>query len=181
MDFKIPNILFLKGITIDDIVEIEDLYQKELLDNVNKNYNSLNLTENNIIYDKIPKCFYDIKSWVKNTNVRCWYCSLKFKNTPWFIIKNIYSSSNGACYDVEGNFCSAGCLQGYVEIHFNKRKDFDIYHNIKLLYKLFYNKNINEIIISPSKYSLKIYGGDLDMIDYQKKIFKINQMNINGQ
>ena len=29
-NFILQNILFLKGITLDDIIEVEDIYQKEL-------------------------------------------------------------------------------------------------------------------------------------------------------
>ena len=80
-NFIFQNILFLKGITFDDIIQVEDIYQKELLNNINNNINN---TESNIIYEKIPKHFKCLDEWVKNTNIRCWYCSLKFKNTPWF-------------------------------------------------------------------------------------------------
>lgn len=173
MDFKEPNILFLKGINIDDILEIEDIYQKELLNNVKTN----NL-ELNIIYDKIPMQFISLEKWKKNTNLRCWYCTLKFKNTPWFIIENIHQTSNGLIYDILGNFCSVGCLHGHININYNTREHFDIYNSIKKLYKIFYNKNINEIISSPDKYNLKIYGGTMEILDYQREIQIINLQNI---
>jgi len=173
MDFKEPNILFLKGINIDDILEIEDIYQKELLNNVKTN----NL-ELNIIYDKIPLQFISLDKWKKTTNLRCWYCTLKFKNTPWFIIENIHKTSNGLIYDILGNFCSVGCLYGHIHINYNTREHFDIYNSIKKLYKIFYNKNINEIISSPNKYNLKIYGGTMEILDYQREIQIINLQNI---
>jgi hypothetical protein len=176
MDFKQPNILFLKGISIEDIIEIEDIYHKELLNNIN----GINQNELHILYDKIPKTFTTIENWRRTTNLRCWYCTLKFKNTPWFIIENTNYSSNGPIYDINGNFCSVGCLQGYVNTMYNKMKDFDIYKSIKKVYKLFYHKQINEIIPSPSKYLLKIYGGDFEIIDYQREIQKINTQNIHN-
>ena len=174
-NFILQNILFLKGITLDDIIEVEDIYQKELLNNIN---NQQINNEVNVIYEKIPKCFINFNTWIKSTNVRCWYCSLKFKNTPWFIILNTNSTSEGIKYDIYGNFCCVGCLQGYVNIHYHSRKNFDIYESIKQLYKLFYNKNIKEIKESPNKYNLKIYGGDFDIQDYQKEIQSINNINI---
>lgn len=175
MDFKQPHILFLKGINIDDLLDIENIYHKELLDNI-----KINSTDVNIIYDKIPKHFISLKSWKKYTNIRCWFCTLKFKNTPWFIIENTNYNSNGPIYDIKGNFCSVGCLQAFNNIHYSKREHFDIFISIKKLYKLFYNKNINEIIPSPNKYNLKIYGGSLEIIDYQKEIQNINILNINN-
>ena len=176
-NFIYQNILFLKGITLDDIIEVEDIYQKELLNNINNN-NNLNNNDSNIIYEKIPKHFTNFDNWKKNTNVRCWFCSLKFKNTPWFIILNTNFTPDGIKYDITGNFCSIGCLQGYVNIHYDSRKNFDIYESIKIIYKLFYNKKIKEIKQSPNKYNLKIYGGDLDIHDYQLEIQNINNSNI---
>ncbi len=173
MDFKEPNILFLKGINIDDIVEIEDIYQKELLNNI-----KINNLELNIIYDKIPTQFISLDKWKKNTNIRCWFCTLKFKNTPWFIIEHIHQSTTGLVYDILGNFCSVGCLQSYINIHYDIREHFDIFNSVKKLYKIFYNKNINEIISSPDKSCLKIYGGILEILDYQREIQIINIQNI---
>lgn len=173
MDFKEQHILFLKGISITDIVEIEDIFDKQILDNINSN--SVN---NTIIYDKIPKLFNSINEWIKTTNIRCWNCSLKFKNIPWFIIENANYTANGVVYDIRGNFCSVGCLQGYINVHYDKRKDFDIYNFVKKLYKIIYNRQINEIAVSPSKYNLKIYGGELDINEYQNEIKKMNDINI---
>ena len=122
MDFKQPHILFLKGINIDDLLDIENIYHKELLNNIKINSNEIN-----VIYDKIPKHFINLHKWKKNTNIRCWFCTLKFKNTPWFIIENINYNSNGTVYDIKGNFCSVGCLQAYINIYYDKRENFDIF------------------------------------------------------
>ena len=46
------------------------------------------------------------------------------------------------------------------------------------LYKIIYNKNIKEIIESPSKYILKIYGGDSSIEEFQNEIKRINKLNI---
>ncbi len=175
MDFKEPNILFLKGINIDEILEIEDIYHKELLNNITPVTQEIN-----ILYDKIPTQFSSLDTWISTTNLRCWHCTLKFKNTPWFIIDNINQTSNGVVYDITGNFCSIGCLYAYVSIHYNKREHFDIYNSIKKLYKIFYNKSISEIAPSPDKTNLKIYGGNLEISEYQKKIQDINVINLNN-
>lgn len=170
-EFKEQNILFLKGVHLEDIISVEDMYQKELLNNIDD-------TTVEIVYNKIPKHFTTLAEWTKTTNLRCWFCSLKFKNVPWFIIENINHSSEGAKYDVKGNFCSCGCLLGYVKVHYNERNDFDIYKSVYKLYNIMYNKKISEIIPSPNKYILKIYGGDLSIDEYQRKIKKNNDINI---
>ena len=173
MDFKEQNILFLIGIRIEDIVAIEDIYQKELL-------NSIDTNTKEIIYDKISKYFTSLDEWKKSTNIRCWFCSLKFKNIPWFIIENTIYSSSGVKYDINGNFCSCGCLLGFIEVHYNKRDNFDIFKSVYKLYKMIYNKNISEIKTSPSKYTLKIYGGDSNIEEYQTEIKRINDLNISN-
>ena len=171
MDFKEQNILFLRGIHLQDIIAVEDIYQKELLSNIDN-------TVSNIVYDKICKQFVDFNTWKKSTNIRCWFCSLKFKSIPWFIIENTTYSSDGVKYDIDGNFCSCGCLLGFVSVHYDSRKHFDIFQSVYKLYKIIYNKTNKEILPSPSKYKLKIYGGDSTIDEYQNEIKKINETNI---
>lgn len=173
MDFKEQNILFLKGIHLDDLIPVEDIYQKELLNNLENN-----VTE--IFYDKISKHFTTLENWKKTTNIRCWFCSLKFKNIPWFIIENTNHTSEGVSYDINGNFCSCGCLLGYVNIYYNKREHFDIYMSVSKLYNIIYQKSIKDIIESPSKYILKIYGGYSNIDEYQNEIKRINNLNISN-
>lgn len=173
MDFKEQNILFLKGIHLQDLIPVEDIYQKELLNNLENN-----ITE--IFYDKISKHFSTLQNWKKSTNIRCWYCSLKFKNIPWFLIENTNYTASGMTYDIDGNFCSCGCVLGYINKNYNKRDHFDIYQSVYKLYNIIYNKNIKEIEESPSKYILKIYGGDASIEEYQNEIKRINRLNISN-
>lgn len=173
MDFKEQNILFLKGIHLQDLIPVEDIYQKELL-------NNLEHPTTEIFYDKIAKQFTTLGEWRKSTNIRCWYCSLKFKTIPWFIIENTNYSAEGITYDINGNFCSCGCLLGYVNRNYNKRADFDIFQSVYKLYKIIEKKEIKEIIESPSKYILKIYGGDANIDEYQNEIKRINNLNISN-
>lgn len=174
-DFKEPNILFLKGIHLDDIIPIEDLYQQEILNSIDGT--SQEIENKEIIYNKIPKQFTTLENWTKTTNLRCWFCSLKFKTMPWFIIENTNYYSEGIKYDIKGNFCSCGCLMGFVKKFYNNRDNFDIYQYVYKLYNIFYNKKIMEIMPSPEKYNLKIYGGDYDIDEYKNEIKKINNIN----
>ncbi len=174
-EFKEQNILFLKGIHLEDILSVEDMYQRELLDNIDE-------TVVEIIYDKIPKHFTTLEEWHKTTNLLCWFCTLKFKDIPWFIIENVNHTSEGYKFDIKGNFCSCGCLLGFIKINYNERNDFDIYRSVYKLYNIIYKKKILEILPSPNRYNLKIYGGDLSIDEYQKEIKKINEINVkNGK
>ncbi len=175
-DFIQQNILFLKGVSLDDIISIEDEYQKELL---NELITAESTPIENTAWDKLPKTFNPLQLNENiSTNLRCWFCTLKFKSRPLFIITNTNHTHNGIIYDILGNFCSFGCVQAYIDIYYNKRTHFDIYQSPFKLYQILYNKKINKFIPSPSKYNLKMYGGKLSLDEYRHNIKKINEQNI---
>ncbi len=172
--FSEQYILFLKGVSITDIISIEDIFNQELIETDN----SLDNNKNDIIvWDKIPSAFTTLENWSKTTNIRCWFCTLKFKSTPWFIITGINKYSEGKVMDVKGNFCSCGCLMGYVSKNYCKRENFDIYHNVYSLYKIMTGRSINHIRQSPEMFCLKMYGGELGIDEYQQEIKRVNDLN----
>lgn len=172
--FNEQYILFLKGVSVSDIIYVEDIFNQELIETDN----SLDGNKGDVVvWDKIPTTFTNMESWARSTNIRCWHCTLKFRSTPWFIITGINSSSEGKIMDIKGNFCSCGCLMGYVKKNYCKREHFDIYHNVYSLYKIMNGKSINHIKSSPEMYCLKMYGGELSIDEYQQEIKKINDLN----
>lgn len=172
--FNEQYILFLKGVSLSDIISIEDIFNQELIETDN----SLDNNKGDVVvWDKIPSIFTNMESWNRTTNIRCWFCTLKFKSTPWFVITGINNYSEGKVMNIKGNFCSCGCLMGYVRKNYCRRENFDIYHNVYTLYKIIIGRNTNHINPSPEMYCLKMYGGDLDIDEYQKRIKKINDLN----
>ena len=176
-NFVEPYILFLKGVSLNDIISIEDIFSKEIIEADTETDTEFSKKEE-VLWDKIPLTFTTIDNWNKQTNIRCWFCTLRFKSVPWFIIKSINQTSEGKVYNIEGNFCSCGCLMGFVKKTYSRREHFDIYHNIYSLYTLMTNKKKLNIIESPDIFNLKFYGGSMTIEKYREELEKINYINM---
>ena len=174
-DFHEQHILFLKGVSLSNFVSIEDKFNQDLL-LVDQPSRSIQET----MWDKIPQHFTGMDDWIKSTNLRCWYCSMKFKSSPWFIILYCNRTHTQPIYDITGNFCSCGCLLGYINLHYNKRENFDIYQNVFKLYEIMYHKHIDDIEIPKNKYNLKMYGGDMTIDEYKKHLQSVNDTNMHN-
>lgn len=179
-NFVEPYILFLKGVSLDDIISIEDLFNKEIIE-ADRNIIISNdkKKEEELLWDKIPQTFTSLENWPKNTNIRCWFCTLKFKSVPWFIIKSISNTQDGKVMNVKGNFCSCGCLMGFVKKNYSNREHFDIYHNVYTLYTILTGKKKMTIKPSPDIYNLKLYGGDMTIEEYREELERVNILNCN--
>lgn len=179
MDFQESNILILKGVFLKDCQDLEDLFESELIENMGLDnpYKTKNIEPK--IYNKIPSIFTTKENWIKKTNILCWYCSLEFANMPIFIPLNISKNENGQYMDVYGNFCSFGCAQGYINNYndYYISNKWQIQELLKLLYKKLYNKDINVIHPSPSKYTLEKYGGNKKEKVFKKEIINIDLKN----
>lgn len=177
-------ILFLKGIYINDYIDIDEMFKNKLI-NSNDNFDD-NIKCNcsiqkykKINYDKIPTTFDSLKTWKRSTNLKCWNCDLTFKNIPIFIPKHIYNTRNGKRMDILGNFCSFGCAKGFIDSNKKITKDetWDQNERLKILYNIFYKKHINDIKPSPDKYNLIYYGGKLEVREYKEQILNVNKLN----
>lgn len=168
VDFTEPYILHLKGVSLSDIITMEDLFNDKM------SIQEAAVADVAEECDKIKPVFTSIEEWPSTNNIRCWFCTLKFKSIPWFIIM---SETINKTFNVKGNFCSSGCLTGYVQANFSKREHFDIYHNIGKVYTIITGKKNNNIIPSPSIYNLEMYGGSMSMQKYKQELEKINRIN----
>lgn len=171
--FHEQYILHLKGITMSSFVSIEDKFNQHILD-ADKPENSTV----DIAWDRIPQHFVSPESWVKSTNIRCWYCSMKFKSQPWFIITGCNNTSTHKIYDIRGNFCSCGCLYGFVNLHYSKRNNFDIFQNVYKLYEIMHGKSISSIRAPMDKTVLKMYGGNMTLDEYKAHIKQVDDENV---
>lgn len=175
MDFEEINILILKGVFLNDCKDIEDIFEDELIQTTN----TYSINEDPKIYNKIPSIFTTKELWIKKTNILCWYCNLSFSNMPVFIPLNISKNENGQYMEVYGNFCSFSCAQGFINNYndyFLKNK-WQIQELLKLLYRKMYNKTIDIIYPSPSKYTLEKYGGSKKEKQFKEEIININLKN----
>lgn len=185
MEISENFIIFFDGIYLSDIKNIEEKYNDDIMDSLNEDY-PIEKDKKTIIYDKIPKVFINIKEWVETTTcikIHCWYCNLLFKNTPWFIPKEMYNTNKGKCIDVYGIFCTVGCAYGYLNSYSIFKDDktyWDKVQLLKILYKKFYNKDILDLNSSPDKIKLKQYGGNLTLKEYKTELHRINEINLNS-
>ncbi len=175
--FHEQNILFLKGVSLSSFVSIEDKFNQDILSMDKKDK-----PKSDTVWDHIPRHFTTLDKWVKSTNIRCWNCSMRFKSQPWFIILYCNNTHNEKVYDIRGNFCSCGCLLGFVNLYYNKRDHFDVYQNVYKLYEIMYGKRIDDIKVPKDKLNLKMYGGSMTIEEYQKHLQVVNEENIrNGK
>lgn len=123
MDFKEPNILFLrnisKNVSESSIKKIEDI-NEDLI--------------SNIVINKY-KQFTNIKNWEMNDD-ECWQCNSLFNTLPIFYIINMNYTATEIIYDTDGNFCSLECMNKYIKKKFNIFNDFDIFQSVDTVKKL---------------------------------------------
>jgi hypothetical protein len=171
-EYKVPKILFIKGVFIKDCIQIDDLFEQQIIEQLNQDEDDI------IIYNKIPSTFTCMNTWPTKTNIKCWTCDLNFDGVPVFIPKLIEPSPTDSGYSmgVLGCFCGFTCAMTHNNL-FNGK----LCQNIKsrdmlmFLYNIFLNHHVKEIYESPSKYMMKQYGGDVDPISYKKLISKLEK------
>jgi hypothetical protein len=171
-----PNILFLKGCFVEDCSSIEDIFDENLV-NQSLTEDELYNTQD-IVFDNIPKQFTTVDTWIKKTNLKCWSCDCNFHNVPVFIPMSIERSDSTevltGSMDTLGNFCSWNCASQYINLHFSATKKWERHESLKLLYKIFTNISIDEIVQSPPKTIMKQYGGNQTQAEYMDGLMKLN-------
>ena len=164
------EIIFLKGIAIDDFRDIEDEFTDRLLENIQTqdNYKDASMS-----YDLIRPIFESINTWTKTVNIRCWTCDFTFNVMPIFIPLTIKEIDENWCISVLGNFCTFNCACRYILDYLNN----DLLENLLKLYEIFYNKKIYKIEPSLRRHVMKKYGGYMSEESYITTIKKISLKN----
>lgn len=155
-------------------------------------------------YEKLPPIFNSIETWKKKTNLLCWSCTLSFNTIPVFIPKviepmstkdqtefekysNTVSKTNSKSnsktnqkfsISVYGVFCTFGCAIHYIESHNYSITDrTEAKCKLKILHKLYYNKDMKDISYYPSPSQMKKFGGDLTDEEYKESMEKYKKEN----
>lgn len=171
------NILFLKGVFKKDCTSIEDIFDNRITEESEFIAgNDAFINENK--YDKIEKKFVNLKSWHSSVNIKCWSCCLQFDNVPVFIPTSIDQPSEESEYgemDVLGVFCSFNCAVWYIERHCEEERKWEYKNMLKILFKIFKGKDINEIKPSKDRWCMVQYGGNMNPNEYREHIYNIDK------
>lgn len=163
-------------------------------------YEAINIQKD----DDIKMFFTDKESWVRETNLLCWYCCNNFSGQPWFIpiqldkkmisttmdeISSIADTteldivSNDSFQEIEvmrvfGNFCGPCCAKSYLD----RSKDPELnnkwqcYELLKRLYFKMCGVKVLEIPSAENPYKMKKFCGSGGI--YESKYNHINAKKI---
>lgn len=154
------DILFLRGVFVKDMdTKMEDAY-----------YDSLTVTTNNteiITYNKFPRRFFNLDTWIKKSNLLCVTCSNKIRGVPVPIPSNMKFSGKHKVFDVERIACGFPCGIRYLnKSTYNNRWD-----RIQQLFQLFYifhGVHVKNIPESKDRLDQIQYGGVIPIIEYNQ-------------
>lgn len=165
VEFKLPTVLFIKGIFIKDCIPIDDLFDAQIMERAKGDPVEV------MPFVPLPTIFYGFETWPTSANIRCYYCDRMFDDVPVFVPKTIEPSREGYTMATEGCFCTFNCAVSYVDLYYQNINDnLNKKNMLKLLYKVRYGKRVSEIAPAPSKYQMLCYGGELSPTEYGKQL-----------
>lgn len=174
--YKEPNILFLRGITPEDLKSDDSIFDTKFTECINGIEESKNVTAPKH-FTSLPTKFTTWDRWPTSTNLKCWTCDRNFTTVPIFIVDDYsINTENQRVITPVGNFCSDNCAQSYIDKNYTRNQ-----HDNKTRYQLMMRRERtgdNTVVIkpSPSKTTMKQYCGDhgITQTEYEKKIEKLN-------
>ena len=175
-NYRQPNILFLRGCFLSNCNSIEDIFDEQLVNQSMDSYECYSMSDT--VYDKIPRTFNNVSSWIIKTNLKCWSCDSTFQTPPIFIPNTLEQpckiSDKYGNMEVLGNFCSWNCASQYINLHFNGAEKWEKHQLLKLLYEIFTGKTIDFIVPAPPKTEMKQYGGKKTKQEYMELLVNLN-------
>ena len=94
-----------------------------------------------------------------NKSSVCWNCCHDFYNQTYYIIDDFVNKN----YHIFGNFCSYECSCRYL---FDNYQSSELWKKYGLL-SMYYANDSKELKIAPSRFSLKKFGGNLEIDEYR--------------
>jgi len=159
---KKDRILFLSRVYPSDFIDIEYALEDKLLEGLPTE------TENEtIIYNNIPKIFYNLDSWIKSTNILCWHCHISFDSVPVFCPKYKYNSTS---FEVQGNFCSFPCASKWNDKNSRPNEKSRKTKLLVELYFIFYGDTVMQVPMAPDYVDMIAYGGFLTREQFEDVI-----------
>jgi hypothetical protein len=105
----------------------------------------------------------ELGKWPTSTNIKCWHCTLYFKNTPIGLPYEIFTIKKETFTRTKGCFCSFSCAKAY---NYNFENNWE--KNLTFLYELYRKNYTGYIIKAPPKTLMIQYGGHLTKKQYKK-------------
>ena len=174
---KPPNILHLQGITLDDFVPIEDVFDTKILEASDTE----GTCSEPFIRDKIPMIFTSLEDWPSTTSLQCWSCVFSFDSPPCFIptfVRQGAKSENSVEMGVLGNFCTFNCAARYIDDTFPPQafaqKHWRMHDNLRLVYHHFTQHRIAHIKPSPPKTERLEFGGSLSKDEFWDQLRELD-------
>jgi len=106
----------------------------------------------------------EVKTIPQTSDVACFWCCHTFTNRPVVLPMR----DTGEHLQVTGNFCSPECACSYL---FDMRQDSHTrWEQLALLYRVYGEACQGKIQPAPARNTLKLFGGNLNIIDYRNLI-----------
>jgi hypothetical protein len=129
------------------------------------------------IYTEMPKRFVSTETWIKFSNLKCWWCDQMPAGVPKFIPVSIGKDHSGniVC-DVYGHFDEWNCAISYAEREFPPSQVADVLSAICLFESLFSGRRKLKIMGAPPKTLMKAYSGNagLTPTQYRDQVLRLN-------
>lgn len=174
-------VLHLDDITYKDIINSRELTGDMGGDIHNNDDDSFGKYIDEIVFDKIPRYFSSYNSWIKSTNISCFFCTLSIDGIPVPVATGVEYNNDGrnVRYTVKHLCCSFNCAYAHIDSEYkgdvNKHKYISI---LKEIYQKIYNKKIVVIQPSPDKSRLQHHGGDLTPKEYRTCIKSLSEIDL---
>jgi hypothetical protein len=158
----------------DDGIEEEQSKSKyskitmDIIENTNDNL-QVNISDTMVQFtDSISQ-----NSWLKKTDIKCWWCCHDFDNSPCCIPEKYVNNT----YYVYGCFCSFNCAVAHVLDNCN--------HNVWEKYSLLldfckevYDDQVEDIKSAPPREVLRMFGGNLSIEQFRQNFTKFTNYKL---
>ncbi len=168
--FKVPKILYLHGVFLEDCKQIADVLEERLMEE-----NEDIVEPELVVHERLPHTYRGIDTWVKSCSLKCFYCGIFFDTVPLFIPKSIQKIADGTfTMPREGCFHSWPCAIKWIKREYPKYADQNERIDLVLfLYGDMTKRQLKSIPSNINKYDMDCYGGFLTPLEWVAKINKL--------
>lgn len=178
---SVPDISNLTDDTEHPCAYNEQVYDNIFNVNVNVNENDIfDKRQDDDSYHKVVNVLQDFEErnknneWPLQTSIACYWCCHRFNNAPIGIPINFVDG----VFEVYGCFCSTNCAAAYnFNENTNQDEMWERYHLLNLLSRKMHG--VPKVKCAPTRLSLKIFGGHLDIDAFRLRSHGNKFINVN--